>query len=170
MEKIKNFWNKYKKKWYFWVILSTVFIYTLVFFIPVKDEAIPEVTTTFTSEITITNLTETESISDTKNNITTTEILYQDTTKLTVPTSPTSETITTTKEQVNKTTTIITTEKPTTTTTEEVVQTITVWVTPSGKKYHIDKECPGDAAYAIQKPIDSISSGDWCGTCSKEMK
>jgi hypothetical protein len=47
---------------------------------------------------------------------------------------------------------------------------ITVWRTPKGKKYHIDKECAGPTGISYEVEIDSISSEDWCGTCATEYK
>ena len=96
----------------------------------------------------------------------TTTITYFYTTTTEKPITTTTQTYTTTTEPIITTTQIHTT----TITTTEPVEMITVWVTPSGKKYHIDPDCPGSNAYAIEKPINSISSEDWCGNCSTEYK
>ena len=47
---------------------------------------------------------------------------------------------------------------------------ITVWKTPKGKKYHIDKECAGPTGIFYEVEIDSISSEEWCGICATEYK
>ena len=47
---------------------------------------------------------------------------------------------------------------------------ITVWKTPKGKKYHIDKECAGPNGIPYEIEIESIKSEDWCGTCATEYK
>lgn len=180
---MKNFWNKYKRKWWFWLILVTLGLYFIAGVLALStEEEIPQIIeeTIPTEEMIISpseeeitsmeNITETtilnEELENTVSENETTTITYFYTTPTEKPITTTTQIYTTTTEPIITTTQIYTT----TTTTTEPVEMITVWVTQSGKKYHIDPECPGSNAYAIERPINSISSEDWCGNCSTEYK
>lgn len=124
-----------------------------------------EETTMSTTETTVIETTIAEE-STTSIETTTEEDITESTSVLETPTQKKPNVSITQKQETT------TKQKETTTssTTQEQKEMITVWVTPNGKKYHIDKDCPGENAYSVSKPIDSIASKDWCGNCSKEMK
>lgn len=145
-EKLLNFWHKYKKKWYFWVIVIIILLFGFCSSIGEDEpETLSEDITTI-QETTISTTTQTET---------------------TFSTTKQSTTTTTTATKKETTTTVPVPTKPTTT---QPMDMITVWTTPKGKKYHIDKDCPGENAKSRRISQSSISSEDWCNTCSKEMK
>lgn len=149
-ERLLSFWHKYKKKWYFWVIV--IIILFLGFCSSVSEDepkTLSENTTTVQETTISATTTQTETTLSTTKQSTTTTIT-------------TAEKETTTKAPV--------TIKSTTTTTTQPMDMITVWTTPKGKKYHIDKDCPGENAKSSRVSQSSIKSEDWCNTCSKEMK
>ena len=146
-ERLLSFWHKYKKKWYFWVI---VIIISLLSFCSVISED--------ESQILSENIT-------TAQETTASTITTQTETTLSTIKQSTTTAITTIEKKT--TTKVPTTIKPTTT---QPMDMITVWTTPKGKKYHIDNECPGENAKSRRVSQSSIKSEDWCNTCSKEMK
>ena len=182
MWKFKPNWNKIAKVILtvvasFWMLLLVAFCFADGSETPADHTSVPQ--TTISAEKTTEETPKTSESSTNSDDAaltsTTTAASTTESTENTTKSTTTSKETITEKSTTTKKKTTTTTKKPTTTKKQTTTKKATtanpgyrdvVYITPSGKRYHVSKDCAGKNA--IEKSLKDVqASYGPCQTCSK---